>query len=260
MTTIIIGNKYHINIEDLRNIDLSGREGIESRIEIIRKFLNAFIDDIVIHHHGSLKTTVICYYDYSTFNISLQESYPFIVNKRPTLFKFDCNHIKITNKVLADVIDNCVIDNGDISNQQTGLSYRFIDITEAPLFFKSMKVIDATLLCNNELINKIKKHQFNPNPNQKNILNYSLFNIECGGEIVLQAQFDFGPYQFSIYGNQIIISCANKRFVFDVINSKLENDIICLKEIFKLFYTQYTEESIECSYEDFITLFKMKYI
>jgi len=56
------------------------------------------------------------------------------------------------------------------------------------------------------------------------------------------------------------MSCANKRFSFDVINSKLENDIVCLKDVFKLFYAQYVDEPVECAYEDFITLFKMKYI
>lgn len=257
MTTIIVGTTYNLNIQELRDIELHGREGIESRIDNIRKFLNALIDDLLVHH-DYLKTNVTCYYDYLTFSISLEKSYPFITNKRPTLFKFDCDISKVTNDVLANIIDNCVIYNGDLSNQQTALSHRFIDITEAHLFFKAIHVVDATLICNNEIFDKIKKHHFNPN--KKNILNYSLFDIECGGEIILQVQFDFGPYHFSIYGHQIIISCANKRFSFDVVHSKVENDIICLKEIFKLFYSQYFGETVDFSYEDFLTLFKMKYI
>lgn len=259
MTTIIVGTAYTLNIEDLRNIDLKGRECINSRIDNIRQFLNVFIDDLLVHQ-GSFKTTVTCYYDYLTFSISLDQSYPFIKNKRPTLFKFDCDICKVTNNVLATIIDNCVIDNGDTSNQRTALSHRFMDITEAALFFKAIKVIDSTLICNDEILEKIKLHQFNPNQYQKNTLKCSLFDLECGGEIVLQAHFDFGPYHFSIYGHQIIMSCANKRFSFDVINSKLENDIVCLKDVFKLFYAQYVDEPVECAYEDFITLFKMKYI
>jgi hypothetical protein len=65
MTTIIVGTAYTLNIEDLRNIDLKGRECINSRIDNIRQFLNAFIDDLLVHQ-GSFKTTITCYYDFIT--------------------------------------------------------------------------------------------------------------------------------------------------------------------------------------------------
>lgn len=256
--TIIVGNTYHVNLEDLRDIDLRGRACIESRIDNIRGFLNAFIDDVMVHH-DYLKTNVTCHYDYTSFIISIEESYPFVKrSKRPILFKFDCEIKEMTNTIMANIIENCVIDNGDLSNHQTGLAHKFLDITTAPSFFKAIKVIDGTLAYDDEISHHIHQHLFNPN--YKNILTTSIFDIVCGGEIVLQVQFDLGPFHFSIYGEHINVTCGNKSFSFEVSSNHIDDDIDCLQSIFKLFYRHSSGEIVDYDYKDFITLFKMKYI
>ena len=258
MTTIIVGTTYTLNIEELRNIDLRGREGIDSRIENIRRFLNAFIDDILIHH-VSLKTEVTCYYDYLSFSISLKDSYPFIKKtRRPVLFKFDCEIDQITNAVIAGVVDNCVIDNGDPFNHQLALQHKAIDVIETPYFFQAIQIIDHVFVFNGELLNKLKNHPFNPY--QKEFFMHSIFNIECGGETVLQAIFDFGPFHLYVHGSNIHLSCSDRVFTFHVSIMTLEEDVKCLKDIFKVFYSNYSGESIDYSHEDLMTLLKMKYI
>lgn len=258
MTTIIVGTTYNLNIEELRDIDLHGREGIESRIDNIRKFLNAFIDDILAHH-DYLKTEVTCYYDYLSFSISLKESYPFIKKtRRSVLFKFDCEIENITNAVIAEVVDNCVIDNGDPFNYQSAIQYKAIDVIETPNFFQAIQIIDNVFVFDGELLKKLKRHPFNPY--QKDSFTHSMFNIECGGEMTLHAIFDFGPFHLYVHGSNIHLSCSDRVFMFHVGIMKLEEDVKCLKEIFKVFYSNYSGEFIDYSHEDLITLLKMKYI
>lgn len=258
MTTIIVGTTYTLNIEELRNIDLRGRECIESRIDNIRKFLNALIDDILVHH-DSLKTEVTCYYDYKTFNISLKESYPFIKKtRRSVFFKFDCEIENITHSVIADVVDNCVIDNGDPFNHQSALQHKAIDVIETPYFFQAIQIIDNVFVFDGELLNKLKHHPFNPY--QKDSFIHSMFNVECGGEMTLQAIFDFGPFHLYVHGSNIHLSCSDRLFTFHVSIMKIEEDVKCLKDIFKVFYSNYSGESIDYSHDDLITLLKMKYI
>lgn len=258
MTTIIVGTTYTMNIENLRDIELRGRECIESRIENIRIFLNALIDDILVHH-DCLTTEFTCYYDYQTFSISLKESYPFIKKtRRSVLFKFDCEIKNITNAVIAEVIDNCVIDNGDPFNQQSAIQHKSIDVIETPYFFQAIQIIDNVFIFDGELLKKIKLHPFNPY--QKYSFIHSMFNIECGSEMALQARFDFGPFHLYVDGRNIHLSCSDRLFTFHVSIIKLEEDVKCLKDIFKVFYSNYFGESIDYSHEDLITLLKMKYI
>lgn len=258
MTTIIIGNTYTLNIEELRTIDLRGRECIASRIDNIRKFLNALIDDILVHHK-QLTTSVVCYYDYQTFSISLKESYPFIQKHRmPVIFKFNCDIDNVTSKVISDIIENCCIDTGDTTNKLNAFVYKSINILNASLFFNAVKVFDEAFYCNEEILNKLLKFPFNPF--QKNNVKTSLFEIECGGENFLSTRFNFGPFSFSIRTDEIVIISETKRFSFLVRKSNFNNDVTLFKLIFKNLYDHYSPEFSDIDYEDFVALFKMKYI
>lgn len=258
MTTIIVSTTYTLNIEDLRDIELRGRECIKSRIDNIRIFLNALIDDILVHH-DYLKTEVTCYYDYKTFSISLKDSYPFIKKTRePVLFKFDCEIENITNAVISEVVDNCVIDNGDPFNNQLALKNKAIDVIETPYFFQAIQIIDNVFIFDGELLKKLKRHPFDPY--QKNSFIHSIFNIECGGEMTLQAIFGFGPFYLYVHGSNIHLSYSDRVFSFHVSIMKLEEDVKCLKDVFNVFYSNYSGEPIYSSHEDLITLLKMKYI
>lgn len=258
MTTIIIGNTYTLNIEELRTLDLRGRECIASRIDNIRKFLNALIDDILVHR-DQLVTSVVCYYDYQTFSISLKDSYPFIQKHRmPVVFKFNCDIDNVTNKVISDVIENCCIDTGDTTNKLNAFVYKSMNVLNSSLFFNAVKVFDEAFYCNNEIFKKLLKNPFNPF--QVNNVKTSLFDIECGGENFLCARFKFGLFNFSIRNDEIIVTTEHKRFSFLVRKSNFNNDVTLFKLIFKNLYDHSSSEFLDIDYKDFVALFKMKYI